>query len=119
MACVLCVCVAYHTKCNHASPPPLPPPPRYAVIARGDAVIYLRMPFPGSDRRESIWDHAAGAAVVEAAGGRVTDVDGKALDFSHGTTLRENVGVVATNGSVGHDKVLRAVQKVLGRIGNS
>ncbi len=32
------------------------------------------------------------------AGGRVTDLDGKPLDFSHGRTLAKNRGILATNG---------------------
>ena len=80
---------------------------KYAGIARGDASIYLRLP-TRKDYREKIWDHAAGAIVVEEAGGIVTDVTGKPLDFSRGRQLEENRGVVATNGRF-HDEVLAAV----------
>jgi 3'(2'), 5'-bisphosphate nucleotidase len=31
---------------------------------------------------EKIWDHAAGAAVIEGAGGRLTDIQGKDIDFT-------------------------------------
>jgi HAL2 family 3'(2'),5'-bisphosphate nucleotidase len=83
---------------------------KYGVVARGDASIYLRMP-TRADYREKIWDHAAGKLVVEAAGGRVTDVNGEPLDFRQGRTLERNRGVVATNGAI-HDEVLEAVRKV-------
>ena len=80
---------------------------KYAAVARGDADIYLRLPTrPGYE--EKIWDHAAGLAVVEAAGGRVTDIDGKPLDFTQGRTLKLNRGVVATNGTL-HDAVIAAI----------
>ncbi|MBW2696343.1 MAG: 3'(2'),5'-bisphosphate nucleotidase, partial [Deltaproteobacteria bacterium] len=46
-------------------------------------------------------------------GGRVTDVRGKDLDFSLGRTLRDNLGVIVTNGHV-HDRVVAAVREVLG-----
>jgi 3'(2'), 5'-bisphosphate nucleotidase len=65
-----------------------------------------------SDYREKIWDHAAGKFVVEQAGGRVTDVEGRPLDFSHGRRLEHNRGVVATDGRF-HDEVVAAVQHVL------
>lgn len=42
---------------------------KYGAVARGEAALYLRLPwaeFP--DYRENIWDHAAGAIVVEEAG---------------------------------------------------
>ena len=84
---------------------------KYGAVARGDASIYLRLP-TRADYREKIWDHAAGKFVVEQAGGRVTDVDGAPLDFSHGRRLEHNRGVVATDGSF-HDEVVAAVQHVL------
>jgi len=84
---------------------------KYAAVARGDASIYLRLP-TRADYREKIWDHAAGKFVVEQAGGIVTDVHGAPLDFSHGTKLHANRGVVATDGRF-HDEVIEAVGAVL------
>lgn len=83
---------------------------KYAVVARGDASIYLRMP-TRADYREKIWDHAAGKILVEAAGGRVTDIEGKPLDFRSGRTLERNRGIVATSGAI-HGEVLAAVGRV-------
>jgi 3'(2'), 5'-bisphosphate nucleotidase len=80
---------------------------KYAVVARGEAEIYMRLPTrPGYV--ENIWDHAAGMLVVEEAGGRVTDVEGRPLDFRYGGKLVNNRGVIATNGHV-HDDVLQAL----------
>ena len=85
---------------------------KYAAVARGDASIYLRLPTrPGYT--EKIWDHAAGLIVVERAGGVVTDIDGRPLDFTHGARLSANRGIVATSGRF-HDDVIAAVQAVLG-----
>lgn len=81
---------------------------KYAVVARGEAEIYLRMP-TRADYREKIWDHAAGLLVVEEAGGVVTDIDGKPLEFTHGRELVTNRGVVVTNGRL-HHKVLEALE---------
>ena len=86
---------------------------KYAAVARGNASIYLRLP-TRADYEEKIWDHAAGWAVVTEAGGQVSDVDGKPLDFSIGRTLRDNKGVIVTNGKL-HDRTIAAVKKVLGR----
>ena len=83
---------------------------KYAVVARGDASIYLRLTRP--DYYSCIWDHAAGVAVIQEAGGKVTDIHGKALDFSLGRKLFENSGVIATNGHL-HDAVLDAIQQIL------
>ena len=85
---------------------------KYAVVARGDASVYFRLPME-KDYEENIWDHAAGCAVVGEAGGEVTDCAGKPLDFSLGITLRANRGVVGTNGII-HREVLEAVEKAIG-----
>jgi len=84
---------------------------KYAAVARGDASIYLRLP-TRKGYEEKIWDHAAGAIVITEAGGRVTDVRGKDLDFSIGRTLRDNLGVIVTNGLL-HEATLKAVREVL------
>ncbi|MFG0330903.1 MAG: 3'(2'),5'-bisphosphate nucleotidase [Phycisphaerales bacterium] len=84
---------------------------KYAAVSRGDASIYLRLPTK-KGYEEKIWDHAAGVMVIREAGGRVTDCRGDELDFSIGRTLRDNLGVVVTNGKL-HDPVVRAVREVL------
>jgi 3'(2'), 5'-bisphosphate nucleotidase len=80
---------------------------KYAVVARGEADVYLRLPTK-KDYREKIWDHAGGMLVVEEARGKVTDIDGKPLDFTLGRELSANRGIVVTNGCL-HDDVLRAI----------
>jgi 3'(2'), 5'-bisphosphate nucleotidase len=85
---------------------------KYAAVARGDASVYLRLP-TRADYEEKIWDHAAGAVVITEAGGRVTDVNGDDLDFSLGRTLKNNKGVIVTNGRL-HERVIAAVKEVLG-----
>ncbi len=84
---------------------------KYARIAAGDAELYLRLPRIGSTRPFMIWDHCAGTALVEAAGGKVTDVDGTPLDYSTGKTLH-NQGIIVSNAAI-HDRVIAAVQRVL------
>jgi 3'(2'), 5'-bisphosphate nucleotidase len=85
---------------------------KYAAVADGRAEVYIRHSQGG--RTERVWDHAAGMIVVEEAGGRVTDLDGKPLDFTHGATLVENRGILATNGLV-HDRLLAAIRAVEGQ----
>jgi 3'(2'), 5'-bisphosphate nucleotidase len=80
---------------------------KYAAVATGDADIYFRMT-PTPDYREKIWDHAAGVVIVEEAGGKVTDTDGKPLDFTKGKKLMDNVGILVTNGRI-HDRVVDAI----------
>jgi len=83
---------------------------KYGIVARGDASIYLRLPSPKSpDYREKIWDHAAGALIIEEAGGRVTDALGADLDFGQGRQLEKNRGIVASNGYL-HTRILDAIK---------
>lgn len=89
------------------SPARLDSQAKYSVVARGEADVYLRLPTK-SDYREKIWDHAGGVLIVEEAGGRVTDVAGRPLDFTLGRELSSNRGVVATNGPL-HDDLLKAL----------
>ena len=84
---------------------------KYGVVAAGDAALYLRLPSADRpDYRENIWDHAAGAIVVEEAGGRVSDMYGQPLDFSRDVKLRETRGVIVSNGII-HDRVLEALKR--------
>lgn len=84
---------------------------KYAALARGDASIYMRLP-RSLKYREKIWDHAAGAIIVEEAGGKVSDFKGNPLRFDLGRKLEDNIGILATNGLL-HDKVLGAIAHVL------
>jgi 3'(2'), 5'-bisphosphate nucleotidase len=83
---------------------------KYAVVARGDAEIYLRLP-TRADYREKIWDHAAGALIVAEAGGTVTDIHGRPLEFHHGRELVANRGVIVSNGRL-HSRVIGAIAAI-------
>jgi len=83
---------------------------KYGMVARGEVTFYLRVPSssePGY--QEKIWDHAPGAIIAEEAGGKVTDLHGKPLDFSCGIKLARNHGILVSNGIL-HDAVLKALE---------
>ncbi len=87
---------------------------KYAVVARAQADIYLRLPRPPKDPSkgryvERIWDHAAGAIVASETGCAVTDLRGNPLDFSKGAGLEANFGLVVSDRTL-HGQVLGAVQ---------
>lgn len=82
---------------------------KYAVLAAGGGEVIIRLLSPDRpDYREKIWDQAAGAIILEEAGGRITDLTGKPLDFSQGRTLENNRGVLATNGLL-HQAVIEGL----------
>ena len=83
---------------------------KYAVVARGQADAYLRMP-TRKDYVEKIWDHAAGSIIAAEAGAVVTDVSGAPLDFGRGRRLEANRGVVCAASSA-HPMIIRAIDEL-------
>jgi 3'(2'), 5'-bisphosphate nucleotidase len=83
---------------------------KYAVVARGQADVYLRIPTK-KGYGEWIWDHAAGALIAAEAGCAVTDLDGKALDFGQGRRLTANRGIVVGPPDV-HGRIVGAVREL-------
>lgn len=83
---------------------------KYAVVARGQADAYLRMPTrPGY--REKIWDHAAGMIIATEAGRPVSDINDTGLDFSHGSTLKMNRGIVCAAPGL-HGSIIEAIDSL-------
>jgi 3'(2'), 5'-bisphosphate nucleotidase len=82
---------------------------KYALVAAGDADFYLRPERP-NDRLHYIWDHVPGVAILQHAGGVVTDLTGKALDFSQGDRL-PTLGVLVSSAGA-HEPVLAALHAV-------
>jgi 3'(2'), 5'-bisphosphate nucleotidase len=83
---------------------------KYAVVARGQADAYLRLPTK-KGYVERIWDHAAGSLIATEAGAIVSDIHGEPLDFSKGKGLSANSGVVcATKGL--HERIIEAIEEL-------
>jgi len=80
---------------------------KYAVVARGDADVYLRLP-SRKGYVERIWDHAAGTLIAAEAGCIVSDAAGLPLDFSQGKGLERNTGIVAAPPSL-HARLIQAI----------
>jgi 3'(2'), 5'-bisphosphate nucleotidase len=81
---------------------------KYAVVARGQADAYLRMP-ARKDYVEKIWDHAAGMLIATEAGAVVTDISGAPLDFGRGRRLETNRGVVCAGAGV-HAEIIDTIE---------
>jgi len=101
-------------KCDNEEPTfRLDSQAKYAILASGHADILLRLLSPQNpDYEEKIWDQAAGSIILEEAGGRITDLSGKPLDFTQGRTLANNHGIIATNGLI-HDHALHVLAEIL------
>jgi HAL2 family 3'(2'),5'-bisphosphate nucleotidase len=83
---------------------------KYAVVGRGQADIYLRIP-TRKDYSEYIWDHASGSLIATETGCAVTDIDGKLLDFSTGKRLTANRGILVGPPRA-HGAILGAIQQL-------
>ncbi|MDK1022271.1 MAG: 3'(2'),5'-bisphosphate nucleotidase [Candidatus Hydrogenedentes bacterium] len=85
---------------------------KYAVLSAGGGELLVRLLSASRpDYKEKIWDQAAGSIVLEEAGGRISDLEGRALDFTQGRTLAFNRGVCASNGVL-HEKALEAISQL-------
>jgi 3'(2'), 5'-bisphosphate nucleotidase len=83
---------------------------KYGVLAAGEGDLLFRLLSADKpDYREKIWDQAAGSLVVQEAGGRISDLEGKPLDFTQGRTLARNRGVLASNRRL-HDAALEVIR---------
>jgi 3'(2'), 5'-bisphosphate nucleotidase len=82
---------------------------KHVVLAAGAADLLMRFP-ARRDFHDAIWDYAAGSLLIEEAGGRVSDVMGRPLDFAAGRTLLRNEGILASNGRL-HEAALVAIQE--------
>ncbi|KAF5027657.1 hypothetical protein F66182_218 [Fusarium sp. NRRL 66182] len=84
---------------------------RYAALLVGGGDLQLRVP-SSSNVVMWIWDHAGAQLILTEAGGKVTDLDGKAMDFGAGRDLNQNRGLIATRGEI-HGAVLEGMGKLL------
>jgi 3'(2'), 5'-bisphosphate nucleotidase len=92
---------------NRVEPLLLDSQAKHVVLAAGRADLLLRFP-RSPDIHDAIWDQAAGSRLIEEAGGRVTDLGGSALDFSTGSRLLRNAGLLASNARL-HDAAMNAL----------
>lgn len=82
---------------------------KHVTVAAGVSDLLMRFP-PDTNFHDSVWDQAAGALLIEEAGGRVTDLAGQPLDFTTGRRLLRNEGMLASNGLL-HPAALDAVHR--------
>ncbi len=87
---------------------------KYALVARGQADVYLRMPTK-KGYVELIWDHAAGSLIAAEGGCAVTDIEGHGLDFAQGRRLEKNRGIVAAPAAL-HGMLLGAISRTLSAV---
>jgi len=78
---------------------------KMSTVAEGARDLYI---YPGGNAK--MWDSCGPEAILTAAGGKVTDIDGRPLGYTR-QELRHPRGMIASNGLV-HDLALTAVAQV-------
>ncbi|KAM3543538.1 hypothetical protein ARSEF1564_003590 [Beauveria bassiana] len=84
---------------------------RYAALVLGAADAWVRL----GARPEAVfyvWDNAGAQLLFTERGGRVTDFDGRAMEFGAGRDLRANRGMVVARADV-HGVLLEMANEVL------
>jgi 3'(2'), 5'-bisphosphate nucleotidase len=84
---------------------------KYIAMAVGGHDLMIRIPKNEAYHRTAVWDHAGGHLLAEEAGIKVTDIDGKDIDFGAGRRCFNNIGNIAAPAAV-HAQVLKVVQEV-------
>lgn len=81
---------------------------KVCLLAEGKAEIYFN-----ASAGTSIWDSIPNIAIIEEAGGKITDLDGNSLLTDPGN-VHNDKGIVVTNG-ISHQRAIEKVKLVLGR----
>jgi 3'(2'), 5'-bisphosphate nucleotidase len=79
-----------------------------ALVCQGERDLYL---YPGEQTK--LWDTCGPEAILTAAGGRMSDMDGRPLVYTKADLNNRN-GVVASNGPL-HDHVIQALAAARGK----
>ena len=83
---------------------------KHVTLAAGSNDLLIRFP-PHPEFHDAVWDQAPGSLLIEEAGGRITDLLGKPLDFTIGRRLLRNTGMLASNRLL-HTAALDGIRRV-------
>lgn len=84
---------------------------RYSALIVGGGDFLVRIP-TSRTKRVNTWDHIGGILIFEESGGKVTDLNGKEIDFGAGRKLSANWGIIAARANL-YPRVLKAVREVI------
>lgn len=90
---------------------------RWVALAMGLANTTIWV-YNSPKRRGKIWDHAGAMLLFEEVGGRITDVNGRGIDFGAGRSMEGNFGFVASLEGI-HGRVLEGVRGIMRQFGRA
>ncbi|KAH7308295.1 hypothetical protein BKA65DRAFT_415115 [Rhexocercosporidium sp. MPI-PUGE-AT-0058] len=86
---------------------------RYVALIVGGGDVQLRIPRNSNSKTPIyVWDHAGVQLIFTEVGGKITDLNGKEIDFGAGREISNNWGIVAAKHGV-HSRILKAVNETL------
>jgi 3'(2'), 5'-bisphosphate nucleotidase len=86
---------------------------RYASLILGGGDLQIRVPRKNVEPvAVRVWDHAGSQLIFTELGGKVTDLDGKEMDFGAGRSFFNNRGVVVAKKEI-HAEILALVRELL------
>ena len=84
---------------------------KVTALIRGEADIYISISTPGKSSPKD-WDFAAPDAILRAAGGAITNIDGKELLYN--TKGYEHKGIIiATNNALIHNDICMEIKNII------
>ena len=84
---------------------------KVASILRGESDIYISLSLPGQSSPKD-WDFASPEAILQAAGGAITNIDNEKLIYNN--TCYEHPGIIiASNNKHNHRSVCLQVKKII------
>ena len=89
---------------------------KIASIIRGDSDIYLCLSLPGKSAPKD-WDFAAPEAILNAAGGRITNINNETLVYGR-AGFEQGGLIVATNNNKSHEKICLQIKEILKKENN-
>lgn len=84
---------------------------RYVALIVGGGDVQLRIP-KRLTKPVYVWDHAGMQLIFTEVGGKITDLNGKDIDFGAGRELTNNWGIIAAKNGV-YSRILSIVNKML------
>ena len=86
---------------------------RYGAMILGGGDVLVRVT-KTKGKISLLWDHAGAQLLFREVGGKITDRDGKEIDFGAGRDFNANRDLVAAKKEI-HEKVLQMVNRIMGQ----
>ncbi len=84
---------------------------KVASMLRGESDIYISMSMPGESSPKD-WDFAAPEAILNAAGGLITNIDGRPLVYGRNDLQHPGI-IIASNSKFHHKRICSQIGKII------